>query len=195
MTLHELGPRAARKPDGRLRLVGCRIAIREQARGGTLGTSVRAIRESDHVTVTSVVNEWWESRDMAWLLPRLFFQHFADTSFAVEEDGELIAFLIGFVSQSREGEAYIHFVGVRPDRRKEGIGRHLYELFFEEVEKRRCTKVGCITSPVNEGSIAFHSAMGFSLKESDTEIDGVSVHRHYDGPGRDRVVFEKGLYS
>jgi ribosomal protein S18 acetylase RimI-like enzyme len=139
-----------------------------------LGTRVRAIRETDHQKITSVVNEWWEGRNMAWLL---------------------VAFLVGFVSQSREGEAYIRFVGVRPDRRKEGIGRHLYELFFEEVEKRGCTKVGCITSPVNKGSIAFHTAMGFSLKESDTEIDGVPVHRNYDGPDRDRVVFEKLLYS
>jgi predicted GNAT superfamily acetyltransferase len=101
-----------------------------------LGTTVRAIREADHEKVTLVVNEWWGGRDMAWLLPRLFFRHFGDTSFAVEQDGELVAFLIGFVSQSRKGEAYIHFVGVRLDRRKEGIGRHLYELFFEEVEKR-----------------------------------------------------------
>jgi len=113
----------------------------------------------------------------------------------MEEDRELVAFLIGFVSQSREGEAYIHFVGVHPGRRKEGIGRRLYELFFEEVEKKGCTRVGCITSPVNEGSIAFHKAMGFSLKESDADIDGVPVHRNYDGPDRDRVVFERMLYS
>jgi GNAT superfamily N-acetyltransferase len=85
-----------------------------------LGSTVRAIRESDHEKVISVVNEWWGGRDIPWLLPRLFFQHFGDTSFAVEEDGELVAFLIGFVSQSREGEAYIHFVEVRPDRRNKG---------------------------------------------------------------------------
>jgi ribosomal protein S18 acetylase RimI-like enzyme len=95
----------------------------------------------------------------------------------------------------REGEAYIHFIGVHPDRRNKGVGRHLYELFFDEVGKRGCTKVSCITSPVNEGSLAFHRAMGFSLKESDTEVDGVPVHRHYDGLNRDRVVFEKTLYS
>jgi predicted GNAT superfamily acetyltransferase len=160
-----------------------------------LGTTTRAIRESDHEKVTSVVKDWWDGRDMAWLLPRLLFRHFGDTSFAVEEDGELVAFLIGFVSQSREGEAYVHFAGVRPDRRKEGIGRRLYELFFEEVEKRGCTKVGCITSPVNRGSMAFHRAMGFSLKESDTQIDGVPAHRHYDGQNRDRVLFEKMLCS
>jgi hypothetical protein len=52
---------------------------------------------------------------MAWLLPRLLFRNFGDASFAVEEEGELVAFLIDFVSQSRKGEAYIHFVGVRPD--------------------------------------------------------------------------------
>jgi predicted GNAT superfamily acetyltransferase len=80
-----------------------------------------------------------------------------------------------------------------PRQEEKGLGRHLYELLFEEVEKRRCTKVGYITSPINRGSIAFHTAMGFYLKEADTEIDGVLVYRRYAGP--DRVVFEKMLYS
>ena len=128
--------------------------------GGTLGTIVRAIREEDHGTVVPLVNEWWGERDMAWLLPRLFFQHFGDTSFAVEEDGKLVAFLIGFVSQAKEGEAYVHFVGVSPERRGTGVGGRLYGLFFEEAKKRGCRKVSCVTSPVNEGSIAFHKAMG-----------------------------------
>jgi len=74
-----------------------------------MGATVRAIRESDHEKVTSLVDEWWGGRHMAWLLPRLFFWHFEDTSFAVEEDGELIAFL----SQSREGKR-------RADRRCQG---------------------------------------------------------------------------
>jgi hypothetical protein len=60
-----------------IRLVECTRAIREQACGGTLGTTVRAISESDHEKVTCVVNEWWEGRYMAWLLPRLFFRHSA----------------------------------------------------------------------------------------------------------------------
>jgi predicted GNAT superfamily acetyltransferase len=157
-------------------------------------TIVRAIREEDHGTVVSLVNDWWGGRDMAWLLPRLFFQHFGDTSFAVEEEGGgLVAFLIGFVSQAKEGEAYIHFVGVSPEKRGAGVGRRLYGLFFEEAEKRGCRKVSCITSPVNGGSIAFHRAMGFSLKPGDKEEGGVPVHEGYDGPGEDRVVFERAL--
>jgi predicted GNAT superfamily acetyltransferase len=160
-----------------------------------LGTIVRAIREEDHGTIVPLVNEWWGGRDMSWLLPRLFFQHFGDTSFAVEEGGELVAFLIGFVSQAKEGEAYVHFVGVSPERRGSGVGRRLYGHFFEEVKKRGCRKVSCITSPVNGGSIAFHRAMGFSPKAPDGggERGGVPVYEGYDGPGEDRVVFERAL--
>ena len=160
-----------------------------------MGTIVRAIREGDHGTVVPLVDGWWGGREMSWLLPRLFFRHFGDTSFAVEEDGKLVAFLIGFVSQAREGEAYVHFVGVSPERRGTGVGRRLYGLFFEEALRRGCRKVVCITSPVNEGSIAFHRAMGFSPKAPDGggERGGVPVYEGYDGPGEDRVVFERAL--
>jgi hypothetical protein len=36
----------------------------------------------------------------ALLLPRLFFQHFTDTSLVAERDGQMAGFLIGFLSQS-----------------------------------------------------------------------------------------------
>ena len=36
---------------------------------------------------------------------------------------------VGFMSQSRPAEAYIHFVGVHPDERGHGLGRRLYEHF------------------------------------------------------------------
>ncbi|MDP9476767.1 MAG: GNAT family N-acetyltransferase [Actinomycetota bacterium] len=156
--------------------------------------TARNIRESDHETVVAIVNEWWGGRDMAWLLPRLFFSHSGDTSFAIEEGDELVAFLIGFVSQSKEDEAYIHFVGVHPRRRGEGLGRRLYAMFFEEEARRRgCARVGCITSPVNKGSIAFHTRMGFRVEGGDAGAGGVPVHRDYDGPGEDRVAFAKTL--
>ena len=62
---------------------------------------IRPISERDHAPIIAVVDQWWGGRQMAGLLPRLFFAHFQDTSFAIEEDGRIIAFLIGFVSQSR----------------------------------------------------------------------------------------------
>jgi ribosomal protein S18 acetylase RimI-like enzyme len=63
-------------------------------------------------------------------LPKLFFDHFKNTSFIAEKDGKIVGFLIGFLSQTYPEEAYIHFVGVHPDYRKHGIGRQLYNDFL-----------------------------------------------------------------
>ena len=73
---------------------------------------------------------------MAPILPKLFFIHFEGTSFVAEdEDGELLGFVCGFLSQTADDEAYIHFVGVDPGARGDGLGRALYERFFEEVRR------------------------------------------------------------
>ena len=153
----------------------------------------RPRRASDHAHVISVVDDWWGGRRMAGMLPRLFFDHFQDTSFVVEERGEMSAFLVGFVSQSQPGQAYIHFVGVHPDHRRRGIADQLYQLFFDTVRARGCDSVRCITSPVNTGSIAFHTRMGFAIEKADGAANGVPVATDYDGPGQDRVCFVRRL--
>ncbi len=150
---------------------------------------VRGLLESDHATIVSVVDGWWGGRRVAEKLPRLFFRYFRETSFVIEEDGALIAFLVGIAGDGEE--AYIHFVGVHPEYRGRGVGRHLYERFFDEARLRGCMRVRSITSPVNEGSIAFHERLGFGIVAGDREVGGVSVHSDYDGDGKDKVVFER----
>lgn len=157
------------------------------------GRVLRSLREEDYPQVIRVLDDWWGGRQMTNRLPRLFFQHFADTSFAIEEERRVIAFLVGFISQARPGEAYIHFMGVDPACRGRGFGRMLYERFFTAAKERGATSMHCITSPVNKGSVAFHRAMGFDLAPGDTEIDGVPVHADYDGRGGPRVVFLKEI--
>lgn len=154
---------------------------------------LRALCEEDYPAIIRVLDEWWGGRHMSDLLPRLFFQHFADTSFAVEEDGKVLAFLVGFMSQSRPGEAYIHFVGVDPTVRARGLGRTLYEQFFAVARERGANRVHCVTSPVNRGSIAFHRAMGFSLEPGDGRQGDVPLHTDYDGRGGSRVVFVREI--
>ena len=80
---------------------------------------------------------------MADMLPKLFFQHFQDTSFVVEENGQLVAFLVGFVSQTDADEAYIHFVGVHPEYRRHELARRLYDRFFTVVQDRGRNVVMC----------------------------------------------------
>ncbi|MFD0712650.1 GNAT family N-acetyltransferase [Paenibacillus sp. GCM10027626] len=154
---------------------------------------IRAIREADYFPITSVVDDWWGGRPMRGLLPRLFFQHFQTTSFAAEDEGEIVGFLIGFVSQTDPAEAYIHFIGVHPAYRKQQVARRLYELFFARVSECGCRTVRCITSPVNKTSIAFHTRMGFEIEPGAEEVDGIPVSPNYDGGGQPRVLFRLSL--
>ena len=119
------------------------------------------------------------------MLPKLFFIHFEGTSFVAEDpEGDLLGFVCGFLSQTNLDEAYIHFVGVTPEDRGDGLGRALYQRFFEEARASGRTVVRCVTSPVNQGSLAFHEAMGFEVER---------VVEDYDGPGEDRALLVKQL--
>ena len=138
---------------------------------------IRPLEPADYGRVIAVVDEWWGGRAMAATLPKLFFVHFADTSYAAEEGGRLLGFLCGFRSQTFSDEAYVHFVGVDPATRGRGIARGLYAQFFAAVAPR--TVVRAVTSPVNEASVAFHRAIGFEVER---------VDESYDGRGEPRVL-------
>jgi ribosomal protein S18 acetylase RimI-like enzyme len=188
----ELGPRLAAVEERHV------VAVRERGVDDVTAEELSAtedehahyahpmhIRQADRVdypVVIGVVDQWWGGRPMAAMLPKLFFVHFRDTSFVAEDDDAIAGFLCGFRSQTYEDEAYIHFVGVDPERRGAGIARSLYERFFEAVAPR--TIVRAVTSPVNEGSIAFHRALGF-------DVD--TVDEDYDGQGEARVLLVKRL--
>lgn len=158
---------------------------------------IRNAVEADYDDIIPLVDKWWGGRNMAAMLPRLFFQHFRDTSYIVTTTTEpyiVAAFLIGFVSQTHPDEGYIHFVGVNPEFRKSGLGRRLYLRFFEEARKRGCKRVLCVTSPVNSLSIAFHLRMGFRTEPGDSvSDDGVPYKTDYDGPGESRVRFVREI--
>ena len=150
-----------------------------------MALTIRQAKPADYGRVIQHVDAWWGAREMASMLPRLFFVHFEGTSFVAEtEDGDLAGFLVGFGSQTEPEEAYVHFLGVAPSRRGSGLGRELYERFFEEVRRDGRTVVRCVTSPANESSVEFHRALGFEVERTVPD---------YDGPGEDRVLLVKRL--
>jgi ribosomal protein S18 acetylase RimI-like enzyme len=148
--------------------------------------AVRGAEPADYDRIAPLVDEWWGGRTMIDMLPRLFFVHFRDTAFVAEDGDGLAGFLAGFLSQTHPGEAYIHFAGVAPSHRGQGVGRLLYERFFAAAADHSRTLVRCVTAPVNERSVAFHQAMGFEVER---------VAPNYDGRGGDRVLMVKRLGS
>lgn len=145
--------------------------------------SLRAATAADYDRIVAVVDDWW-GRPVGHALPRLFLDHFHDTSLVAEQDGELAGFLVGFMSPSNPDDAYIHFVGVSPRSRGNGLARRLYETFFGRARTEGRRVVRAVTAAHNNTSIAFHTAMGFTV---------TSPILGYDGPSDVKVVFRREL--
>ncbi|MEI4270585.1 GNAT family N-acetyltransferase [Klenkia sp. LSe6-5] len=149
----------------------------------------RALAEDDQADVLAAVRTWWGEDGggdaRAVLLPRLFFQHFGPTSWTVRDDGgRLVAFLVGFVSQTDPTVGYVHFLGVSPDVRGTGLGRALHDRFAATVRDLGCTSVRAITSVGNTRSQEFHRRLGFVVSDP---VDD------YDGAGGARVCFSQSV--
>lgn len=151
------------------------------------------LTSGDYEFLSAVVDEWWGGRPVRHLLQRLFLEHFGNSSYKLVEADAIVAFLVGFRSQSQPHIAYIHFVGVDPLWRKQGLARQLYLRFFSQMQLSGCTECQCITSPSNRTSIAFHTSMDFKCVPGDGEVDGIPVHFHHAGDGQHRVVFRKAF--
>jgi ribosomal protein S18 acetylase RimI-like enzyme len=141
----------------------------------------------------AVMVGWWGGRDLRAMLPRVFFEHFRSASLVAEFEDELIGFLVGFACADHPGEAYVHFCGVHPAWRRAGLGRDLYRRFCARARAQGCTTVRAVTAPVNSGSIAFHTGLGFAVLPGDEEVDGVPVTRAPGPYGGFLVHFELAL--
>jgi ribosomal protein S18 acetylase RimI-like enzyme len=131
---------------------------------------IRNAGASDHARIMAVMLDWWDGRDLRAMLPKLFLEHFCDTSFIAEYGGELVGFLVGFLSQARPDEAYIHFIGVHPNYRQQGLAKTLYERFFEICKGYDRKIIRAVTAPVNTGSIRFHTRMGFDVEKGESKM-------------------------
>ncbi len=143
--------------------------------------TLRTATAADYDPIIAVVDDWW-GRPIRSALPRVFLDHFHATSTIAETDGALAGFLVGFLSPSQPEAAYIHFVGVDPALRGNGLARVLYERFFALATADGRRVVRAITAPHNAGSIAFHTALGFTV---------TPPIQDYNGEGSPKVLFER----
>ncbi len=123
------------------------------------------------------------------MLPKLFLNHFNPTSLVIEKGGQMI----GFMSPALKNEAYVHFMGIHPDFRHKGLGKMLYDRFFDICRHHNRTVIRACTSPVNKGSVAFHQKIGFKVESGDDLSDGIPVTRDYNHSGDHKVRFTKHI--
>jgi ribosomal protein S18 acetylase RimI-like enzyme len=141
-------------------------------------------RPADLGEILGSYQHFWGDRELPrYLHHPMFVYEFGDTAFVARRpDGVIAGYLLGFVAPT--GDGYIHFVGVRDDARGIGLGRRLYETFSAAAAARGATALKAISSPENEGSIAFHRRLGFES----------TLVEDYGGAGRPRVVMRRALF-
>ena len=153
--------------------------------------AVSQLHVDDFPYISQRLDSWWGGRNMAAMLPRLWFKDFSETSFVIKNlAGNPIAFLVGYVSPQDPDKGYVHFIGVDPAYRKAGLGRLLYENFAEKVKGLGVTRIEAVTSPINTTSLGFHEKLGFVARQSDgsfvkpTESEPLI---DFDGIGENRI--------
>lgn len=160
------------------------------------GITFRRPTEADYPTISRVVDDWWGGRRMDVLLPRLWLQHFTGTSWLAEtSDGRLAGFLIGFMSPDQADVAYCHMLATSPNLRQRGLGRALYERFFDDARAAGRTQVRAVTWPANRLSLAFHRAMGFEIEggPGSQNLYGTPSQPAYDFEREDRAVLVRAI--
>jgi GNAT superfamily N-acetyltransferase len=158
---------------------------------------ISKLQESDFPHISKNLDSWWGGRNMAPMLPKLWFKDFSDTSFVIRgENLTPIAFLVGYISQTDKTKAYVHFIGVDPEYRSEGLGKSLYEAFETKVLDLGANHIEAVTSPANTASLRFHQAIGFMAKDTSGSLvlpTEASGHKDFDGIGEDRVLLSKTI--
>jgi ribosomal protein S18 acetylase RimI-like enzyme len=160
------------------------------------GIAFRRPTEADYRLISRVIDDWWGGRQLDHLLPRLWLQHFTGTSWLAEtENGHLAGFLIGFHSPDKPDVAYCHLIATNPDLRRHGLGRALYERFFEDARAAGRRTVTAITWPANHASIRFHRALGFEVQRgTDSQnLYGTPALAGYDFDREDRAILVRSI--
>lgn len=142
----------------------------------------RKLTLADYHQIVSVIDHWWGGPTSALAHP-LFFHELGAHAIVAEDNGTMVGFLLGFMSQSESPVGYIHLVGIDPGHRRRGVGRTLYEEFTRAMQDAGVKKLKAITTPGNQGSVDFHKALGYS----------VELVSDYAGPNRARYVFVRDL--
>ncbi len=147
----------------------------------TDGVVLRRATIADLATILGEIGEFWEDPGMEFLHQALYVHEFGETSVVAVRDEEIAGYLLGFVGPG--GIGYIHAVAVRREARGQGLAHTLYNRFAELAGERGASSLKAITRPGNEGSRAFHEALGFS----------VALVEAYSPSGDARLVFRRQL--
>lgn len=155
---------------------------------------IRNTFEEDFVNIAELAEECSPMETERNSIYHIFTKFFRSTSFVAEStSGEIVGFILGFISQENPDDAYIHLLCVDPRMRGKSIGRKMADAFMDAVASKGCKKVNLITKPINWNSISFYKKLGFLEDKNGVTMNvlGTTAIKNYNGMGQHMVVFYK----
>jgi ribosomal protein S18 acetylase RimI-like enzyme len=151
--------------------------------------------EADQRALVDDIERWFQGRRMRPLFGRMWFIHFASTSWvASTEDGRVVGILLGFASQDRPTDAIVHLAAVDPNLRRHGIGTALHAAWLAAMAQRGATRAVVAVPPDERVAILFYRALGFAPEMAGTKLLwGVPAYEDYDADGADRALLVRRI--
>jgi ribosomal protein S18 acetylase RimI-like enzyme len=168
-----------------------------QPRGSPNATSMDTSPEisictrQDFDQILEDLPEFWDGRDTRHLHHPFLIHEFGNTAFVIRDGSRVVAYLLGFISQTQL-VGYVHTLAVRASARRRHLAHQLFDHFIECARRHGCRHIKAITTPSNLGSIAFHKSLGMHLL-GEPNSEGISVVPDYAGRAAPRVVFWKDI--
>ena len=114
----------------------------------------REFTKTDYDYIVSVLDQWFGGLSHDRAHP-VFFYELGSKALIAEEFGEVVGFLLGFTTEAVPPEpvtGYIHFVGIKPESRRQGVGRLLYDTFIKQSVAAGAKRIKAIAPIGNDES-------------------------------------------
>ncbi|MFE7855247.1 GNAT family N-acetyltransferase [Streptomyces sp. NPDC057403] len=105
--------------------------------------------------------------------------------FLVLDDGESLHGYVLFVTTSDGYVNWVKSLAITHDLRGRGLGRRLMLEVLRRLRAEGVHQVRLTVEPTNAAAITLYRSLGF-------DVEG-GVHKHYFGPGEDRLIMTLGL--
>ncbi len=160
--------------------------------------------EADHRRLVDIVDHWF-GRPVRARLGRMWFVHFTATSLIGETldprspDPDLprvAAFLVGFASPDRPGEAVIHMAAVAPEWRRRGFGSAMHARWLADRAAAGAARATVAIPPDERIAWLFYRSLGFEpVTAGARPLWGIPAFPDLEGDGQDRALLERALVA
>ena len=156
---------------------------------------IRNVFEEDFMKISQLGEKCSPMVNEREVIYHMFTKFFKTTSLVIEDNKNIKGFLIGFISQENNENAYIHLLCIENVLRRQAMAEKLVKEFINIVCSLDCKKLFLVCKPSNKTAINFYNKMGFISLHSDETvvIDDINVFKDYDGHADDKIVFCKSI--